>query len=856
MGEVWRAHDQRLNRFVAIKFLPEAASATARERFQREALAIAALNHPNICTLHEATEQYLVMELLEGETLYARLQRGPVPPQQITQWGVEIADALGAAHAKGILHRDLKPANIFITQRGTVKVLDFGLAQFALAAAADAEAPTITTPEGHFGPLTTPGTTMGTYAYMSPEQARGEPTDARSDIFSLGTVLYEATAGKPAFNGRTTADLTAAVLTFMPPPAGAGRLDDIIGRCLEKDPALRYQSAADLHSDLKRLQASASQLSAPVVPAARAPRRHWLWPAVAAAAIAVGGFAWLQLRTPAPTVPPQLSLQPLTYSGHIVDAVISPDGKFLAHVDATPQGYALRLLSIASGSDIQIVPPGEGCCQSPSFSPDGGQVYFLQSRVLKAVPVLGGAERVIAHGACSGAGFAPDGSEIAYVSMRSTRTSLMLAKPDGAATRELASAPAGSGYPSQCWAHFGPTPTHAPAWSPDGHRIALLQNIPGVSPHIVIAQVDSGQTRQLPEAVSLASTDLNWLGAHTLVFTAALPASAAPQLWEMSDSGTRLTRLTNDLQGYSMASLSATGALALTHSSPTASLWVARKPYTAFRQLPGGGADLDGVQGLAWTPAADLVTTRSFAGKTQLWAEAADGSGAHPLDIGGAPREIANPQVAPNGQIVFTANLTGAGGVYRVNADGTDLVELAASPADGLAVYPAVLAGGHTIAYYRVSAHGQQQIWAVPLAGGSSHPLWSGRVMNGGDPITPDGSHMFLLARPAGAAAAGPIMISFNAGVVRAVPLSITVKEGMRPFGWTPDGRAITFVRRAGSVNNIWAMPIAGGKPYAITRFTDLQVAAYAFARDGSLAVSREAPNSDAVLATGLTKKP
>lgn len=128
--------------------------------------------------------------------------------------------------------------------------------------------------------------------------------------------------------------------------------------------------------------------------------------------------------------------------------------------------------------------------------------------------------------------------------------------------------------------------------------------------------------------------------------------------------------------------------------------------------------------------------------------------------------------------------------------------------------------------------------------------------MNGGDPITPDGSHMFLLARPAGAAAAGPIMISFNAGVVRAVPLSITVKEGMRPFGWTPDGRAITFVRRAGSVNNIWAMPIAGGKPYAITRFTDLQVAAYAFARDGSLAVSREAPNSDAVLATGLTKKP
>ncbi|MGH9467020.1 MAG: serine/threonine-protein kinase [Terriglobales bacterium] len=237
MGEVFRARDTRLNRFVAIKFLPEAASAQARERFQREALAIAALNHPNICTLYEVGEYngepFLVMDLLEGETLQARLRKGAAGAPQVTQWGAEIADALEAAHAKGILHRDLKPGNIFITQRGSAKVLDFGLAQFALAEAADAEAPTITTPAAHRGPLTTPGTTMGTYAYMSPEQARGEATDARSDLFSLGAVLYEAAAGKPAFTGRTTADLNAAVLTFTPQAAGAGRLDDIIGRCLE-----------------------------------------------------------------------------------------------------------------------------------------------------------------------------------------------------------------------------------------------------------------------------------------------------------------------------------------------------------------------------------------------------------------------------------------------------------------------------------------------------------------------------------------------------------------------------------------------------------------------------------------------
>jgi serine/threonine protein kinase len=179
MGEVFKARDTRLNRFVAIKLLPEAAHSAARERFQREALAIAALNHPNICTLYDAGEQdgrpYLAMELLEGETLYARLARGPISPAQVAQWGAEIADALQAAHAKGILHRDLKPGNIFITQRGAVKVLDFGLAQFAVASDSDSNAATVAgaapalAQGAALPPLTTPGTALGTYAYMSPE---------------------------------------------------------------------------------------------------------------------------------------------------------------------------------------------------------------------------------------------------------------------------------------------------------------------------------------------------------------------------------------------------------------------------------------------------------------------------------------------------------------------------------------------------------------------------------------------------------------------------------------------------------------------------------------------------------------
>ncbi len=485
MGEVFRARDTRLNRFVAIKFLPEAASAQARERFQREALAIAALNHPNICTLYEAGEHggqpYLVMELLEGESLFTRLQRGPVPLGQIEQWGAEIADALQAAHAKGILHRDLKPGNIFITERGAAKVLDFGLAQFALAAAADSEAPTITTPAAHFGPLTAPGTTMGTYAYMSPEQARGEATDARSDIFSLGVVLYEMATGKAPFRGRTTTDLAAAILKDSPPapstlrPEIPARLDDVIAQCLEKDPNNRFQSAADLRVALRRLLAPTSSggaaIAAPKTPA----RRIWLWPSIAAVVIAAGAISWWKLRAPPAATPvPALSFRQLTFSGDVQDAAISPDGKFLAYVKLGSQGSSLHLLSVANGSDVQIMPPGTATYEFPSFSRDSNSIAFLEitgaGSQLMTLPVLGGTARAIAPLACSGAGFSPDGSRIAFIQGTVDGDELEIANADGTQARVL-SDPKPDGYESACWSTGAIT--GAPAWSPDGRRIAV-----------------------------------------------------------------------------------------------------------------------------------------------------------------------------------------------------------------------------------------------------------------------------------------------------------------------------------------------------------------------------------------------
>jgi serine/threonine protein kinase len=259
MGEVYRAHDMRLNRDVALKVIPGSYSSdpNRRQRLQREARAISALQHPNICTLHDIGQQdgtdYLVMEYLEGETLSSRLIRGQLSVPQILTYGIEVSSALDAAHKQNIIHRDLKPGNILITSRGECKVLDFGLAKLEVE---DGTSPTVTKPDF----LSTPGIAMGTVPYMSPEQARGEPLDARTDIFSLGTVLYEMATGKMAFPGKTSAIIFKAILDSTPISPHElnhslpGRFDEVIGKCLEKDRELRYQSASELRGDLKRLK--------------------------------------------------------------------------------------------------------------------------------------------------------------------------------------------------------------------------------------------------------------------------------------------------------------------------------------------------------------------------------------------------------------------------------------------------------------------------------------------------------------------------------------------------------------------------------------------------------------------------
>jgi eukaryotic-like serine/threonine-protein kinase len=399
MGEVYRARDTRLQRDVAIKVLPASFSSDPDRlrRFEQEARAVAALNHPNIVVVHDfGTHEgspYVVQELLEGETLRERLESGPLGTRKVTEYALEVARGLSAAHDKGIAHRDLKPENIFITTDGRVKILDFGLAKLLTPEPAAADLASARTATLH----TLPGIVMGTVGYMSPEQVRAQPTDARTDIFSFGAILYEMLTGRRAFQRETSAETMTAILKEEPPEIStltAGippSLERVVNHCLEKSPELRFQSAKDLAFALGSLSGSGTQANLAAV--AKPRRRSWIpWAAMAAVAMAGIFAAYLSLNRSAPAERMQFAI-PL--ESEVGNLALSADGRMLAYVardaDSGADMIFAERLGVASATRLA----GTEGASYPFWSPDDKDIGFFASGQLQRVSIAGGPPQVL-----------------------------------------------------------------------------------------------------------------------------------------------------------------------------------------------------------------------------------------------------------------------------------------------------------------------------------------------------------------------------------------------------------------------------------------------------------------------------
>ena len=477
MGEVYRARDTRLDRTVAVKVLAEhlASNAEFRQRFEREARAASSLNHPHICTLHDIGQHqgmdFLVMEYLEGETLSARLQHGPLPHEQAMRYAIEIADALEKAHRQGLVHRDLKPGNVMLTKSGA-KLLDFGLAKANVGSVA-AEGLTATLRPST--PLTSAGAVIGTFQYMAPEQLEGREADARSDIFSFGALLYEMYTGRKAFDGKTQASIIAAILAGSPPALSPPALDRIVKVCLAKDPDERWQSMHDLKRELEWMQ------SAPDAQPAQAPVRQarpiaWIG-ATAALLLAVLALAFVHFREsrPAPeTVRFFVSPPPRATLGE--SFAISPDGKRLAFTAEGSDGR--NLIWVRSLSSLSAQPlAGTDEAIFPFWSPDSRYLAFFAQNKLKKIDAAGGPAQTLCDapvgrgGAWSREGFilfAPDAA-----------TALYRVPVDGGVPSPVTQLSAGE--TSHRWPQFLPDGRRFLYWSPGSSRetMGVYLGIPG-----------------------------------------------------------------------------------------------------------------------------------------------------------------------------------------------------------------------------------------------------------------------------------------------------------------------------------------------------------------------------------------
>ena len=909
MGEVYLATDTILGRRVALKVLPAfvRSDPDRLRRFTQEARAASRLSHPNVCVVHEIGETdderpFIAMEYVEGVTLRQRLKNQALKLGDVLDIAIQIADALTAAHETGIVHRDIKPENIMIRPEGYVKILDFGLAKLT---------------ERHKGALQTtmstllfhssPGTVIGTAAYMSPEQARGVAVDERTDIWGLGVVLYEMASGNAPFTGETPTDVVVAIVEKEQPPISRhvegipSELERIVKKALRKDRNERYQIVKELAIDLRSLRRELelnSLLDRSVTPVnsdsdyARASisrekivetnelkaaqttihepvrRSSRAWIALAAAVVVgVIGFGIYKLRprnvTPARVPFERVDVTKLTTTGNATQAAISVDGKYVAYITNEGGKSSLWLRQVAINSNAQLIAPREGRYFGVTFSPDGNFIYFAYASSdrndappVYRLPVLGiGAVATRIDRTDGLPSLSNDQKRMAFIryDLPNQKDELIVANADGSGEQVVATRK----WPERLANNL----LTKPLWT-TGDKSLLLPAIisdstssNGIAASHSISIYEKDLATGAEQTTLLASQKFDEVGRLTLlpdgsgvIFLARAFGASYIQIWTLSRDGSMRT-VTSDLSDYKELSLRAdASALVTVQSQVMAKLWMLRKGESKPTPVTPGTSryyDLDA------TPDDKIVYASDASGIADIFEI---GSSGETRQLTSEGKRNYAPAVSPdNRYLAFHSNRAGVFQIWRSERDGSNPKQLTFGSSES--TWPSFSPDGKWIVYQHYEPGTPFKLWRLPAEGGTPQSLTEGVAIRA--EISPDGKLIAFWYNDQQQNSTWKLkVIQFEGGAtfnVFDVPSTVQVNWDS-PLHWSPDGRYLTYVDHRGGFDNIWGQPIEGGEPKQLTNFEDSLIFSFDWMKDGSLVASRGVIMSDVVLINDTTK--